>query len=70
LDIQYRFGDLHYAYLAASDARSPVPLGPVDGSPVPPGGSRLPRLLWALRHPGARAPRVDPAFVPVVRPSV
>ena len=27
----------------------------------------LPRLLRALRHPEARAPRVDPTFVPVVR---
>jgi len=43
---------------------------PVDGSPVPPGGSLLPRLLWAPRHLGARAPKVDPAFVPVIRPSV
>ena len=42
----------------------------VDGFPVLLGGSLLPRLLWALRHLGARAPKVDPAFVPVVRPSV
>ena len=35
--------------------RPPVPLPPVHGSPVRPGGASLPRVLLALRDPRARA---------------
>jgi hypothetical protein len=49
-DVQYRFGDLHYAYLTVLDIGTPAVLRPVNDALVLPGGTSLPRLLSRLRH--------------------
>src|SRR5215831_19958498 len=43
--------------------RPPVPLPPVHGSPVRPGGASLPRVLLALRDLGTRVLQVIPCSV-------
>jgi len=46
----------------------PVPLPPVHGSPVRPGGAWLPRVLLALRDLGTRVLQAIPCSVTAKRP--
>src|SRR5499425_951655 len=43
--------------------RPPVPLPPVHGAPVRPGGASRPRVLLALRDPGTRVRQAIPCSV-------